>query len=398
MSAAARHFLHDGFERTSLDRIAADAKVSKQAIYASFRDKEDLFDQVVRANLTGKLAAAVPGRADAHAALEAVAMSLSGSLFAPRNFGLFRANILAMQRMPGLSAAIRDYRRTASSEIACLLEALAVQGRIDGPAGQSMDLATRLGGLAVEGTRHFLGHPPPSPPQRRAQVRLAVDLFLHGLAAVAAGDCSPARVRSAPRPGAPVDRSRLRLSRERFAALCDAAADEFLAHGFDAASLGRITTDSGIARATIYRQFGSKAGLFEHVIGREVVAAARVDIAVPRAGGPSRQLQRLCRAALDLHLEPRSIRLHQLLVQESARFPVLARSFYDGQVARIGRPFARIAAAAGFPAPQAAVVRACHTLATFGVRYLVTSREVPAGERDAVSAQAASIMLRGVKR
>ena len=138
MSAAARHFLHDGFERTSLDRIAADAKVSKQAIYASFRDKEDLFDQVVRANLTGKLAAAVPGRADAHAALEAVAMSLSGSLFAPRNFGLFRANILAMQRMPGLSAAIRDYRRTASSEIACLLEALAVQGRIDGPAGQSI--------------------------------------------------------------------------------------------------------------------------------------------------------------------------------------------------------------------------------------------------------------------
>ena len=101
---------------------------------------------------------------------------------------------------------------------------------------------------------------------------------------------------------------------------------------------------------------------------------------------------------LDLHLEPRSIRLHQLLVQESARFPVLARSFYDGQVARIGRPFTRIAAAAGFPAPQAAVVRACHTLATFGVRYLVTSREVPAGERDAVSAQAASIMLRGVKR
>ncbi len=166
MNASARHFLRDGFEGTSLDRVAADARVSKQAIYASFRDKEDLFNQVVRANLTGHVAAAVPPGADVRTVLEAVATGLSESLFTSRNLGLFRANVLAMQRMPELAAVIRDYRHIASREIADVIEGQAAQGRIDCSVARSMDLGTRLGGLAVEGTRFFLGHAPPSPRQR----------------------------------------------------------------------------------------------------------------------------------------------------------------------------------------------------------------------------------------
>ncbi len=186
------------------------------------------------------------------------------------------------------------------------------------------------------------------------------------------------------------------MSRDRFESLCDAAAEEFLAQGFEGASLGRITDASGIARATLYRRFGSKEGLFHEVIGREVAATAGGDIRLPRAGGIEAQLRQLCRATLDLHLAPRSVRLHHRLMQESGRFPELASAFYDAQVARVERPFVRIVVAGGFPIPQAAVVRAFHTLATFGVRYLVTSRGIAAEERDAVSAQAAAIMLRGV--
>ena len=47
------------------------------------------------------------------------------------------------------------------------------------------------------------------------------------------------------------------------------------------------------------------------------------------------------------------------------------------------------------PAP---IVRAAHTLATFGVRYVATLRPVNAAERDAMSAQAATILAHGIAR
>jgi AcrR family transcriptional regulator len=47
-SAAVRLFLRDGYERTSVDAIAAEAGVSKRTIYNRYRDKENLFLSVLR--------------------------------------------------------------------------------------------------------------------------------------------------------------------------------------------------------------------------------------------------------------------------------------------------------------------------------------------------------------
>lgn len=396
MSAATRHFLREGFERTSLDRIAAAARVSKQAIYAEFRDKDDLFDQVVRAGISDRALLVVPADREPQAALEAFAGHWFERFATPTNFGLLRANIVAMRRLPELAAAVHDFRRNASRGLADYLAVQAARGAIDTAGGSSLELATRLGGIAVEGTRYFLGHDLPSRRQRVAQARLAVDLFLHGLGAPAVRAAAGTTVRPARAlPVPPQDRPRLRLPAERFDRLCEAAAAEFLERGFDGASLGNVTAATGVGRATIYRQFGSKEGLFVHVIGREIEAASR-ELPAPRGTVPLKRLQLLARAALDRHLEPRSIRLQRLLVQESAGFPGLARGLYDAQVARSGRAFARVVEDAGLGSPAPAVVRAFHTLATFAVRYLVTSRTIPAAERDAVSAQAATIMCRGV--
>lgn len=49
--AALELFLRDGFARTSVDRIAADAGVSKRTVYDYFGDKEQLFLSVLEAAL-----------------------------------------------------------------------------------------------------------------------------------------------------------------------------------------------------------------------------------------------------------------------------------------------------------------------------------------------------------
>jgi AcrR family transcriptional regulator len=47
VAAALRLFLRDGFERTSVDAIAAEAGVSKRTIYNHYGDKESLFLSVI---------------------------------------------------------------------------------------------------------------------------------------------------------------------------------------------------------------------------------------------------------------------------------------------------------------------------------------------------------------
>jgi TetR/AcrR family transcriptional repressor of mexJK operon len=55
-AAALRLFLRDGYERTSVDAIAAEAAVSKRTIYNRYRDKETLFLSVLRDNFATAMA------------------------------------------------------------------------------------------------------------------------------------------------------------------------------------------------------------------------------------------------------------------------------------------------------------------------------------------------------
>jgi len=50
LDAAKRMFVSHGFERTSMDQIAAEAGVSKLTVYSHFGDKEGLFGEAVRAH------------------------------------------------------------------------------------------------------------------------------------------------------------------------------------------------------------------------------------------------------------------------------------------------------------------------------------------------------------
>jgi TetR/AcrR family transcriptional regulator, mexJK operon transcriptional repressor len=50
LDAAKRMFVSQGFERVSMDQIAAEAGVSKLTVYSHFGDKESLFAEAVRAH------------------------------------------------------------------------------------------------------------------------------------------------------------------------------------------------------------------------------------------------------------------------------------------------------------------------------------------------------------
>lgn len=399
MNVAATHFLRDGFVRTSMDRIAAAARVSKQVIYQLWRDKADLFDQVVRAEMGAGLDQELRPKGSVRETLEAAAANVIDSFATPRNYGLFRANIAATRQFPELAAALHEYRRGASPALTAYLTQLKSEGAIGLPAGDGVDLSTRLGGMAVEGMRYFLGYDLPERGRRSRLARNAVEMFLNGIGRMAGepGADEDARQLSMPVPPERETASQIRLKPEKFAALCGLAVDEFLEHGFEAASIDRIMAATGVGRSTIYRQFGSKEGLFRYVIGQEVAQQAALELEVPKGGDFEAKLRKLNRAALDLHLSPRNIRLHHLLVQQSAVFPELARNLYDVQVLRIARPLLSLTDAEAMPVPSLFAVRACHTLAIFGVRYVANLRAVDEKERDRVSRQAAFIMAHGVK-
>lgn len=396
MRAAAAHFLKDGFERTSMDRIAAGAKVSKQAIYELFLDKENLFDTVVRGDIATGKAVQVPACDSVMATLAGVAENLFEGFVSPRNMGLFRANIVAMRRFPKLAADLHAYRRAQSQMFATYLEGQVAAGQIAPIEGSSVDLATRLGAMAVEGARYFLGYKIPAKAERQEMATLAAQVYGCGMfsGGGAAGPFAdqPAYDPVCPEPPATV---RMRMPQERFDALCDAAADEFLAQGFEGANIDAIAAASGTGRATIYRHFGGKAGLFAYVIEREIAGQWR-DIAMPQAASAQLQTEKLCRLLLDLHLDPRSLALYYLLVQESDQFPALARLFYDMQIDRAARPFRQIAAAAGMQGVAPIKLRMFHTLAVYGVRYVVSRGTVDAAERELVSRQAATIVWHGI--
>lgn len=57
--AALRLFVQDGYARTSMDAIAAEAGVSKRTVYDYYGDKESLFVSVIRDTYTSLLAAAI---------------------------------------------------------------------------------------------------------------------------------------------------------------------------------------------------------------------------------------------------------------------------------------------------------------------------------------------------
>ena len=137
LDAATTVFLRNGYRGTSMDEIAASARVSKQTVYKHFADKETLFSAIVTAAVEAagdpvlEDVEALGDSDDLEADLRALARRQLGQVVQPRLLQLRRLVIGEANRFPDLGRAFYDRgagRSTAA--LSAAFERLTARGRL----------------------------------------------------------------------------------------------------------------------------------------------------------------------------------------------------------------------------------------------------------------------------
>jgi TetR/AcrR family transcriptional regulator of autoinduction and epiphytic fitness len=118
------------------------------------------------------------------------------------------------------------------------------------------------------------------------------------------------------------------ISAANRAAILDAAATLFLESGYDRVSLARVADSAGVSKATLFKQFPTKAQLFEAT----VLAAGGSPESDPIDPPPAdfhAGLVTLGLAYVELLNRPRMVGLMRALIAESGRFPELRERTFD---------------------------------------------------------------------
>lgn len=103
LDAALPIFLERGFGNTTVDQLAAAARVTKRTIYSYFGDKDGLFTEMVRS-----LATTVSDHSPDNETLEALAARIVFRLDSAELIGLHRLVIAESTRFPELAVALHD--------------------------------------------------------------------------------------------------------------------------------------------------------------------------------------------------------------------------------------------------------------------------------------------------
>lgn len=399
LAVAERCFFAQGFEGCSVDAIAAEAGMSKRDLYGCFPSKAALFEAVAR-NVFGQTTRgtiAAPARSlGVRRTLLQFARSLFEAFADEGNLGLFRAIIGTGRHFPELAANLQHVRTTRSEPVAAYFRQLAERGVIE--THDPALAAIRFGSVAVEGSRYLLGTPLPTPRERMRLAEAAVDFYLSGYLAPSAGSGSSVARVTPLRLAAPRLRAgtALRLPPAKFAALLAAALDQFLTHGHRGVRLDQVAAAAGVGKATLYRHFGDKEGLFRHVVQAQTLAISETPVRESAAGGELEPvLAALARETLDRHVRPESLALQRLMIEEAPAFPELARRLHDTLVAVTNRNLQAVLRAHGRPSAGEHAARAFHTLATLGTRLVALSEAPKVTDRDSLSRETARIFLRG---
>lgn len=397
LAVARQQFLKFGFEKCSMDSVARSARVSKQSLYELYPTKRDLFVKVIRdAGQSVRLEiqkVAVDGK-DPEDVLSDFMLSFFTGFITDEHQGLFRATLVAGRCFPDLAEELHRYRLTGGEALSDYLAQLASAGviRTDDPT----ELQRRLGSTAIEGTRYLLGASMPSDKDQKILAHRIMALCLRGYRADASAFYEEQPLAPAPCPVMPNTGASLRLPPHRLDALLDAAGAEFLDHGYRAANLTRIVSSVGVSPATVYRQFGDKRGLFLRTILHLGTSLWSDDTAGPPSGVTlTESLLHLARWTLDRHLAPGNLSFLRMLIIEAEEFPEMARWAYARMLIRPTRELHARLQAFGEPVPDAIATRAFFTLATYSVRFIVSTTVPDEKTRAALSRECVELFLRG---
>ncbi|NNH72935.1 TetR family transcriptional regulator [Nocardia uniformis] len=118
------------------------------------------------------------------------------------------------------------------------------------------------------------------------------------------------------------------IAADNRAAILDAATRLFLEHGYDRTSLARVADYAGVSKATLFKQFPTKAELFEATV---LAAGDSPDSEPlePPSGDLHAGLVSLGTAYAELLSRPRIADLIRAVIAESARFPELRKRTFD---------------------------------------------------------------------
>ncbi|HWS50848.1 MAG TPA: TetR/AcrR family transcriptional regulator [Microbacterium sp.] len=119
-----------------------------------------------------------------------------------------------------------------------------------------------------------------------------------------------------------------RMAATNRAAILDASTALFLELGFDRTSLAQVATRAGVSKATLFKQFPTKAELFRAM----VLSAGEADDSEapkPPPGDFHSGLVALGTAYVELLSRPRMAELIRAVITESARFPELREQTFD---------------------------------------------------------------------
>ncbi|GAA1659158.1 TetR/AcrR family transcriptional regulator [Glycomyces endophyticus] len=186
IAAAREVFLESGYAGTTMDAVAARARISKASLYREHPSKDALFAAVVRAWADAGRDAMRPhldrltAGADTRADLTALAEVMRAGILSPAVLGMRRLVTGEARRLPHVAAGYLEHSWERNIRaLAAALETLGDQGRLDVP--DPLAAADQLTWLVIGSPLNRLlltgaddAETPPAP------VASAVDLFLAG--------------------------------------------------------------------------------------------------------------------------------------------------------------------------------------------------------------------------
>jgi TetR/AcrR family transcriptional regulator, mexJK operon transcriptional repressor len=125
------------------------------------------------------------------------------------------------------------------------------------------------------------------------------------------------------------------LSPEKRAQILRGAADVFAADGYEGASMARIATVAGVSKGTLYNYFDSKAALFTAYVGEKCDRfLAHAFDGANHGDDPAEVLRGIGKRMVQMMLSEIGLAIYRVVTAEAAKFPDLARGFFESGPAR----------------------------------------------------------------
>jgi TetR/AcrR family transcriptional regulator, mexJK operon transcriptional repressor len=186
-------FLANGYADTTIDNIAAAAKISKQTLYHYFHDKADLFEAVIVRDMERfrNLPDLTRDRRDPEEVLFEVARWIYDNNVSRQTLAMHRVLAGAAGSFGELVERHYDFRSAISkSWITTYIRSLADSGVVE--VADPARAATRFALMASEGSNTIMWYPPADMEERDRVARLTVSTFIRGLKRKSAATTAPA--------------------------------------------------------------------------------------------------------------------------------------------------------------------------------------------------------------